>query len=187
MLLVSKKIQAKKVIQIREPLQRIVSMYNFIRCHSYQHPQVNINSKFREVVVKAKNLSPFSFSNDVDLNKNPFFIYFFDNVLYRIHARKNNLESLIKIKYDRVEKEVIDKFNVYDYIGTSEKTIQTLNYIRKNINLDEVANVESHMVTSKESASHDWMETNTLLNSIDLAKICDRFINLDMIIYKQIV
>jgi hypothetical protein len=82
--------------------------------------------------------------------------------------------------------EAIDNLRSFNYVGTTENQITTVNIIRKVLGLSTISTVPSIKVTADEMTWHEWMEPFDLATSADVLPHVKHLISGDQMIYHSL-
>ncbi|MFM8701570.1 MAG: hypothetical protein ACKOC1_09265 [Hyphomicrobiales bacterium] len=168
--------------QLREPLARIASVYNFLRAHSAErHPKLRELTPFSRLIFAAKEMPIDRFfgseicRQSISLNN------------HYVHALATPDDGLgMALRDDEIERlkfKALDNLAVFDGVGFLDTQRQLVNALRKSLALPNVTSVAAMKQTSDEMTWHEWMEPVAIISGHTLKPYVADLISGDQFVY----
>lgn len=168
--------------QLREPLARIASVYNFLRAHSAErHPKLRELTPFSSLIFAAKEMP-------IDR--------FFGSEICRRSISLNNLYvhalatpdaglagALPDAEIGHKKFQAVDQLVLFDRVGFLENQLQLVNAVRKSLALPDVTGVVTMKQTRDEMTWHEWMEPIEIISGDTLKPYVADLISGDQFVY----
>ena len=168
--------------QLREPLARIASVYNFLRAHSIaRHPRMQASTPFSRLIRATKEM--------------PIDQFFRSEICRQTIALNNHYVNAFATPDSGIVKplpehllnirkvEAVENLHMFDTVGFLENQLDLVNKIRRALLLPRVANVAPMKKTEDEMAWHEWMEPVELVSSDAIKPHVTELISGDQFIY----
>ncbi len=146
------------VTQLRRPIERLASLYNFLRAHSLaKHPKCREDPAFHELVRLIKEQPPREFfKSDVCMEYSSL-SYGMNNHIARLLMLEPSLPD-----GPHASRHLRDHLraciNEFDHVGFIDDQLSTINFIRKRLSLPTVTHARKMKETANEMLWHEWME-----------------------------
>lgn len=168
--------------QLREPLARIASVYNFLRAHSAErHPKLRELTPFSSLIFAAKEMPIDRFfgseicRRSISLNN------------HYVHALATPDDGLGTTLPDdgiaRLKFKALDNLASFNGVGFLDTQRQLVNAIRKSLALPDVTSVAAMKQTSDEMTWHEWMEPIEIISGDTLKPYVADLISGDQFVY----
>jgi hypothetical protein len=168
--------------QLREPLARIASVYNFLRAHSKErHPRLRELTPFSRLIFAAQEM-PIDRFFQSDICRQSMSL----NNLY-VHALATPdiglTTALADDEIGRLKFKALDHLALFDRVGFLDTQLQLVNAIRKSLALRDVTSITAMKQTRDEMTWHEWMEPVEIISGDTLKPYVADLISSDQFVY----
>jgi hypothetical protein len=170
--------------QLRDPLARIASVYNFLRAHSRaRHPRMKDSTPFSRLIIAAKEMPIGQFFQSAICREA---LVFNNHYVNAFAAPESVIETPIPEHLLDIRKvEAVKNLDMFKTIGFLENQVHLVNKIRGSLLLPQVNKVTPIKKTADEMTWHEWMEPVELVSSQAIKPHVTELISGDQFIYER--
>lgn len=173
------------VIQLRDPVERLASAYNYLRAHRREvHPGLEAGGLQDPEVIRAAQTMPMRdfFASGWCLGSPAF------NNIYVQTLAPQEAEALGGFSTEGIAHRTLlacERLERCDHVGLLERQVETVNFIRRTLGLAEVSEVLHAKRTADEMSWHEWLEPVELCSADELAPYVQELVSGDRLVYEK--
>lgn len=174
------------VTTLRDPVDRIISMYNFLRSHNPEtHPEiVDKSHPLIQEITEANAKSADEFFSGSIARGSLFFNNYYTNLL--LDGQTSFLGNVApRAKNTKDVEDAINNLRTFDLCSLTDDTLPLVNTLRNKMNFNPVSRIEKIKVTKDEMTWHQWMRPVRLMSREELPITANPLIDLDMRLFNR--
>jgi hypothetical protein len=173
-------------VQLRDPVDRLTSAYNFWRAHSLEkHPLLrDTSSAFYDRVSAAKSMGPDEFfqtrrfmqASAIDNH----YVWSLSG-----HRHQAGCEDRQEAARNAALDAALARLEQFDFVGITDNALATVNYVRAVFGQQPLNGFPAYKQTADEMSWHEWMEPVTLATRADVEAAVGPLVRMDAILYAR--
>lgn len=172
-------------VQLRDPVDRLKSAYNFWRAHSLdRHPALqDKGSGFHALVSAAKRLSPemfFQSPHAATARLDNHYVWTLSGRRFEAQGAQRPpaaAEAALTAALERLER--------FDFVGVTGNALATVNFLRDVFGQPRLDAFRAFKETEDEMRWHEWMEPVALANRAEVETAVAPLVRMDDVLYRR--